>query len=171
MEQPVDRAWTELGRLGRPFGLKGWLHCDSFTDPPENLLGYRHWRLTLPNGTVRNVELTDGRAHGERWVVQIEGIDSPESAQTLTGAGICVARSELPPTAPGEFYQADLLGLRVSNAEGQELGRVDHFLEGPANTVMVVTGQRQHWVPVSRQHLLKVDLAGGEVLVDWPADL
>jgi 16S rRNA processing protein RimM len=167
----VDRAWTELGRLGRPYGLKGWLHCESFTDPPENLFKFRRWRLKLPNGTERAAKLTAERAHGERWVVQIEGLASPEQAQSLTGSGIWVARVELPPTAPGEFYQADLIGLRVRNTEGQELGTVDHFVDAPANTVMVVTGARQHWLPVSRQHLLKVDLAGGEVLVDWPVDL
>jgi 16S rRNA processing protein RimM len=77
----------------------------------------------------------------------------------------------LPPLAAGEFYQADLVGLRVLNREGQVLGTVDHFVEGPANTVLVVQGERQHWLPVSPLHLLKVDLAAGELLVDWPADL
>ena len=146
------------------------MHCESFTDPEENLLQYRLWRLRLANGTERDVELTDSRRHGQRWVVSLQGVTSPEAAQLLAGAGVCVARAELPPLASGEFYQADLIGLRVLNREGQLLGRVEHFVDGPSNTVLVVSGARQHWLPVSPQHLLKVDLAAGEMLVDWPAD-
>ena len=26
--------WVELGRIGAPYGVKGWMHIDSFTDPP-----------------------------------------------------------------------------------------------------------------------------------------
>ncbi len=37
----------ELGRIGAPFGVKGWLHVDSYTDPPEALLEYREWALRL----------------------------------------------------------------------------------------------------------------------------
>ena len=146
------------------------MHCESFTDPDVNLWQYRRWRLRLGNGSERDVDLTESRRHGERWVVKVEGIDNPEAAQVLAGAGVWVARAELPPPAAGEFYQADLLGLRVRNCEGQLLGTVVHFVAGPANTVMVVRGEREHWVPVSPQHLLKVDLGLGEVRVDWPAD-
>ena len=146
------------------------MHCESFTDPEENLLQYRRWRLRLVNGTERDVELTDSRRHGQRWVVRVQEVASPEAAQPLAGAGVWVARAALPPLAGGEFYQADLVGLRVLNREGQVLGRVDHFVDGPTNTVLVVRGEREHWLPVSPQHLLKVDLVAGEVLVDWPAD-
>jgi 16S rRNA processing protein RimM len=146
------------------------LHCESFTEPDENLWHFRRWRLRLGNDSERTVELTDSRRHGDRWVVKLEGIDSPEAAQALAGAAVRVARAELPPPPAGEFYQADLLGLKVLNSEGQLLGMVAHFVAGPANTVMVVRGAREHWVPVSPQHLLRVDLGAGEVRVDWPAD-
>lgn len=124
----------------------------------------------MANGSERDAELADSRRHGQRWVVKLQDIASPEAAQLLAGAGVWVARAALPPLAAGEFYQADLVGLRVRNREGKVLGTVDHFVEGPANTVLVVQGERQHWLPVSPQHLLKVDLAAGELLVDWPAD-
>ena len=37
--------WLELGRIGSPYGIKGWVHVQSFTDPPERLLKYRVWTL------------------------------------------------------------------------------------------------------------------------------
>ena len=32
-----------MGRIGSPYGIKGWVHVQSFTDPPEQLLKYRDW--------------------------------------------------------------------------------------------------------------------------------
>jgi 16S rRNA processing protein RimM len=116
------------------------------------------------------MQLESSRAQGDRWIVKLKGVATPEDARPYAGAGIWVARAALPPAPPGEFYQADLVGLKVLNQEGAVLGVVEHFVSAPANTVMVVRGEREHWLPVTRQHLLKVDLAAGEIRVDWPAD-
>ncbi len=35
----------ELGRIGGPYGIKGWVHVQSYTTPPEKLLKYREWTL------------------------------------------------------------------------------------------------------------------------------
>src|SRR4029077_15849724 len=46
-------AWVELGRLGAPYGVKGWVHVESYTDPPERLLEHREWVLRLSSGARR----------------------------------------------------------------------------------------------------------------------
>jgi 16S rRNA processing protein RimM len=102
--------------------------------------------------------------------VYVEGIEDRNAATRLTGAIIEVARSELPPPEERQFYQADLVGFRVRNVEGAELGILQHFLDMPAHPVMVVKGAREHLIPAVPRHLQKVDLAAGEVLVDWPED-
>jgi 16S rRNA processing protein RimM len=113
----------------------------------------------------------EGRAHGRLVVAHLEQIDDRDAAQTLVGAMITVQRSELPELKPRQYYQADLIGLRVIDARGRELGRVEYFIDAPAHPVMVVRGEREHWLPATPQHLLRVDLAGGEIHVDWePVD-
>ncbi len=54
--------------------------------------------------------------------VQLEGVGSREAAQALTGGEVRVDRSELPPTAPGEFYWHDLMGLDALSRDGAPLG-------------------------------------------------
>ena len=68
---------------------------------------------------------------------------------------------------------ADLIGLSVTNLEGVALGEVSHFVETPGGDVMIVRseGGSEHWVPATKEHLSKVDLAAGQVVVDWPAAL
>ncbi|MGH8277849.1 MAG: ribosome maturation factor RimM, partial [Steroidobacteraceae bacterium] len=79
-------AWIELGRLGAPFGIKGWVHVVSYTDPPERLLRHRDWPLRLATGERVTRRLTSGRGHGSGLVAQLEGVDDRESATALTGA-------------------------------------------------------------------------------------
>jgi 16S rRNA processing protein RimM len=165
--------WIELGRIGAPFGIKGWLHVESHTDPPERLLGYREWALRLASGERLTRRVAEGRRHGEGLVAHLEGVDERGAAATLTGAVIEVERTALPALAEREYYRADLEGLRVRNLEGAELGTVSHFVDAPAGVMMLTREEsgQEHWVPAAPPHLQRVDLAAGEILVDWPAEL
>jgi len=174
---------VELGRIGAPFGLAGWVHVSSFTEPPEALLEYEEWALRLDGGERRRHRIVEGHLHGERLVVRFEGIEDRNGATGLTGAWVEVQRSELPPTGDREYYRADLIGLEVENLEGTALGKVAYFLDAPAGAVMVVAAReeaqagapgvprREHWVLADPAHLRRVDLAAGRIVVDWPAEL
>lgn len=166
-------SWIELGRLGAPYGTKGWLHVDSYTDPPHGLLKYREWALRLASGERVTRRVTTGRGHGRGLVAQLEGVASREGAARLTGAIVEVERTALPPAGEQQYYRADLVGLAVRNLEGVALGTVSHFVEVPTGAVMVTKepGGREHWVLASPKHLRTVDLAQRTVVVDWPAEL
>jgi len=58
----------------------------------------------------------------------------------------------------------------VVNLQGAHLGRVDHFLDLPANPVMVVVGERERWLPVGPGLRLRVNAAERRVTVDWDAE-
>jgi 16S rRNA processing protein RimM len=159
-----------LGRVGAPWGVKGWIHVDSYTDPPDGILEYRQWTLRLGSGERITRGLIEGHPHSDRLVARLEGIEDRDRAAALNGAVIEVARAELPPTGEREYYQADLLGLMVRNLDGAELGKVGYFADTPTGPMMVVKGDREFWIPAVPKHLSKVDLAAGLILVDWPLD-
>jgi 16S rRNA processing protein RimM len=166
-------AWVELGRLGAPFGVKGWVHVESWTDPPERLLELREWALRLPSGERVNRRVAEGRRHGEGLTARLDGVESRDQAAALTGAVVEVDRAALPPAGEREYYRADLIGCEVRNLEGTSLGVVSHFVETPRGAVMVTKepGGREHWVLAIPKHLRRVDTAARTVLVDWPAEL
>jgi 16S rRNA processing protein RimM len=166
-------SWVELGRIGAPFGVKGWAHVDSYTDPPDGLLGYPHWVLRLASGERVTRRLSEGHPQGERLVARLEGVEDRDAAAALTGAVIEVQRSDLPPPGKRQHYQADLVGLAVRNLEGVALGKVAQFVEAPTGPVMVVKDVegREHWVLATPRYLRKVEIEAGSILVDWPVEL
>ena len=160
-----------LGQVATAHGIRGWVLVRSFADPPDSLLDYDEWQLVAPNGATRTVRLLEGAPYKEGLRVLLEGIEDRNAALALSGWRVQIARSELPPLEAGEHYRDDLAGFEVVNVEGVVLGLVDYFADLPASSVMVVKGEREHLVPTSPQHLLKIDVSARRIDVDWPAEL
>jgi 16S rRNA processing protein RimM len=159
-------ALIELGIVGAPFGVRGWVKLRSHTDPPERLLDHRELQLGVGGGWRAFRIESSGRSGGQ-LTVKLNGIDDRDQAQTLRGAPVCVPRSELPQRDERDFYRADLVGCEVVNLAGVRLGVVQHFVETPAHALMVVRGEQEFWVPAVPQHLRRVDLRARKVVVDW----
>jgi 16S rRNA processing protein RimM len=150
--------------------VKGWVRVQSFTDPPEGLLHYGSWSLKTVPAQRCERRVLEGHEQGKGLVARLEGVDDRTAAAALAGASIEVARSALPVLAKRQFYRVDLIGLAVRNAQEAALGTVSHFIDTPASAVMVVKGDRERWIPATPRHILKVDLRGGWILVDWPTE-
>jgi 16S rRNA processing protein RimM len=164
-----------LGKIVSVHGVKGDVKVYSFTDPIDNVLDYPRWTLKRDN-EVKQVELVSGRLQGKVVVAKLKGLDDREVARSFAGFEILVPRSELPELAPGEFYWSQLVGLKVIDQVGQLLGTIDQLFETGANDVMVVKpcadslDQRERLLPYTEQCVLSIDLAAGEMQVDWDAD-
>ena len=159
-------ALIELGVVGAPFGVRGWVKLRSHTDPPERILDHRHLQLGL-GGAWRVFRIESSGRSGGQLTVKLNGIDDRDQAQALRGAPVCVPRSELPQRDERDFYRADLIGCEVVNLAGVRLGVVQNFVETPAHALMLVRGAQEFWVPAVPQHLRRVDLGARQVVVDW----
>ncbi|MEL7558335.1 ribosome maturation factor RimM [Stutzerimonas chloritidismutans] len=164
-----------IGKIVSVHGVRGDVKIYSFTDPIDNLLGYRRW--TLRRGDeVRQVELVKGRLQGKILVATLKGLTDREEARTYADFEICIPRSELPQLTGDDYYWYQLQGLTIINQLEQVLGRVDHLLETGANDVMVVKpfdgslDDRERLLPYTDQCVLKIDLDAGEMRVEWDAD-
>ena len=161
-------ALIQLGFVGAPFGVRGWIKLRSHTDPPERLLEHRN--LVLGQGGVwRNYRIEASGRSGGALTVKLTGVEDRDQAQALRGAQVCVPRSELPQRDDKDFYRADLIGCEVVSLSGLRLGVVQHFIETPAQVLMVVRGTQEFWIPAVPQHLRRVDLQARRVIVDWNA--
>lgn len=155
-----------LGRISGLFGVRGWVKVHSDTAPRSNILTYPEWFLEGTGGW-RACKVEEGHPQGKGIVAKLEGYDDRDQAAELVGLEIAVDRAQLPDAGPGEYYWADLVGLRVVNRAGVELGVVDSLFATGSNDVLVVKGARQRLIPFTEHAVVEIDLDEGRLLVDW----
>lgn len=157
-----------MGRVTGPFGIKGWVKIQPYGDA-AGLSAYRAWWVESEGGWVRH-ELETAQVHGEAVAAKFVGCDDRDRAAGFRGREVAVPRSEFPKPAENEFYWADLVGLRVVNTAGEDLGVVARVFETGANDVLVVEGDRERLIPFIESVVQQVDLAGRTIRVDWDLD-
>jgi 16S rRNA processing protein RimM len=163
---PGER-WVVIGEFGAPFGIKGWVRVRTYTRSPEAIGSYPTWWV----GKDRREAAVEQVARSGRGVVaKLAGCDDPESTAALRGQEIAVPREALAAPGSDEYYWIDLIGLRVENLEGVELGQVTGVIETGANAVLQVAAERERLIPFVAAVIREVDLGGGRIRVDWGAD-
>ncbi|OUS09491.1 hypothetical protein A9Q90_03290 [Gammaproteobacteria bacterium 54_18_T64] len=177
MSVTVDKTsdYAVVARITGPHGIKGWVKVHSYTQPAENVFSYQPWRVKV-DGCWRELEADSFRAQGKGTIAHLRGIDDRNEAEALSGTEIFVPRKQFDALEGGEHYWYQLEGLKVySLVENVRvlLGEVSGFLETGANDVLVVKGvsdsidRKERLIPYVDQFLLEVDIAAGEILVDW----
>jgi len=157
-----------IGKIGAPYGVKGWVKIQSFTDPMENILDYQPWFIAGKNGRWQEIATEDRQIHGQGIMAKFVGIDTPEEVRLLTGKTIAMTREQLPTLKKDEFYWSDLIGLTVISKEGVAVGKVTGLIETGSNDVLIVKGEKEFAVPyLLGKTVLSVDLDKREIHVDW----
>jgi 16S rRNA processing protein RimM len=151
-------------------GIKGAVRIKPFTDRPEAVAAYGP--VTDEQGVRRFEVRIVGQARGV-VTAQLSGVTDRNAAEALKGLRLYVPRAALPEPEEEEFYHADLIGIAAELADGTPLGRVAAVLDHGAGTYLeiVAEGGRPLIVPFTRVAVPVVDLAGGRLVIDPPAEV
>ena len=156
-----------LGTIAGPHGTRGWVRIRSSTEPPENILRYTPWHVAR-SGHWFTVDVAEGRVQGRGVIARLHGCHDRNEALGYRGCDIAVERARLPELETGEYYWADLVGMRVATTGGVELGEVARMMETGANDVMVVRGESERLIPFLPGPVVQsVDSVRGAIVVDW----
>jgi len=93
-------------------------------------------RLTLKDGRISETEIESMRSTRDAFLVSLRDIRDRDAAAALTGAELCVRQEDLPPLEPGELYLYELIGSRVSDTGGRDLGVVDGVVDNQGQILL-----------------------------------
>ena len=166
-QNKMSDNFITLAKIGKPFGLKGFLKTQTYTD---DLLRYPRLFLKTKKGWVPcNFESTEWKQ--KQLMVKFATINTPEAAQAYTNLLIGAPREALPTTTDKEYYWADLEGLSVITQDKVNLGTVLYLTDTGASDMMVVKGKTEILIPFIQDDIvLDVDLEKKTILVNWTTD-
>src|SRR3569832_1208593 len=159
-----------IARIGAAHGVRGAVKLWTFTEDPFAVKEYGP--LSTKDG-ARQFELTSAREAKDHLVVTFKDVTTRNDAERLNGVELYISREQLPETENDEYYHADLIGLDAVTTANEPLGRVvviHNFGAGdileiapPAGTTMLL--------PFSNAVVPTVDIAGGRVVIELPAEI
>jgi len=150
----------EIGRLGRPHGLRGELMLSLTTDRTERVVAGSRWWVA-----GREVAVDSASPHQGRYRVKLDGIDDRDAAAALTGAFVYAE-----PLAEGGadddvVWVHEVIGAEVVDRTGRSHGLVVAVEANPAHDLLVLEGGGL--VPM----VFVVEQRDGRVVVDPPEGL
>jgi len=169
-----DQELILVGKIGAPYGIKGWFKITTYTEVPEGIFDYSPWFITL-GGQQQTVKVAEWRRHNKGLIAKIQGVDSRDEAEAWLHGEIFVSANQLPELSDDEFYWRDLTGMMVKTDKGYDLGKVSSLMETGSNDVLVVDanhndafGKTERLIPfIQDDVIIDVSKEQNTITVDW----
>ena len=164
---------VNVGRIGRPHGIRGEVVVGVRTDEPEARFAVGARLDTDPPGkgplTVAAVRWQSGEL-----IVRFKGIKDRTVAGELGGTWLSIDSAALAPLDdPDEFRDHEIVGLTVRTAAGVVVGEVTDVLHHGQDLLAIkpASAGPEVLVPFVKAIVTDVDVAGGALVIDPPPGL
>ncbi|MBX3331633.1 MAG: 16S rRNA processing protein RimM [Nitrospira sp.] len=155
-----------VGRIERPFGVKGEVKVRPLSDVPGRFEGLRTVNLLARNGQTLETSVTHVRRAGAEFILGLTGLTTPEDASLWRGGFIQTIRGSVPELPNGQYYECDLIGLAVFTEKSQSIGVLEEIWDLPGNPVFVVRqGAKEILIPAAKELISNVDLEARKMTV------
>jgi 16S rRNA processing protein RimM len=158
----VSAALVVVGRVVRPFGIRGELKVALETDFPDVLRQRRELIITRDGLSGSSASVESVRIHQGAALVKLSGVNTRSDAEGLRGALLAVREEERPDLEEGSFWLDDIIGLEAVFEDGRSIGVITEVLTGRANDVWVAG---KALIPAVKEFIVRVDLEGRRVVV------
>ncbi|MCM1027890.1 MAG: ribosome maturation factor RimM [Roseburia sp.] len=156
----------QVGVITSTHGLKGEVKVFPTTDDPKRFKKLKE--VLLDTGKERICLEVEGAKFFKQFVIlKLEGIDTIEAAERYRKASLLVSRKNAVRLSRDEYFVADLMGLRVRDEDGGEIGVLREVMETGANDVYIIDldDGRELLLPAIKQCVLEVNVAAGFIRI------
>ena len=155
----MKNRYLEAGKIVNTHGIRGEVKIVPWADSPEFLCGLPALYIDGKAMAVRSA-----RVHKGNVIALLEGVEDVNAAMLLKEKVVSLSREdvELP---DGAFFLADLIGLKVIDENGAELGILEDIISPSVQQIYVVRGQREIMIPAVPEFILETNVAGGYIRV------
>lgn len=154
--------YIAIGKIGAPWGLQGDVKFKIYNAESEVLNKTRlvYYKTGFSFKILKIVQL---RFQDKLCLMRFENYSSPESLKALQGLELFVPLNQLPPKKKGEFYIHELIGMKVLDESGKELGVVKS-VENYGSTDLLDVGL-DSLIPWMPEVIVSVDEIGKVIVI------
>jgi len=155
--------YLAIGRIITPHGVRGEVRVKVLTDFPER---FNVGSELLLEGELARRKVISARPHKGLLLIKFAGLPDRNAVESLRGKYIFIAREDAMALKENEYYEDELVGLRVETLAGEMLGELVEVMWTGANEVYVVHGEKgELLLPAIADVVQVVDLEAGVMRV------
>lgn len=156
----------QVGIITSTHGVRGEVKVYPTTDDPRRFRRLRE--VVLDTGREKlNLEIEGVKFFKQFVILKFKGLDNINDIEKYRQKSLYVTRKNAVRLQRDEYFIADLIGLKVQDEDGAELGTVKDVIETGANDVYEVQMEdgRSLLLPAIKQCILNVDVENGMMQV------
>jgi 16S rRNA processing protein RimM len=162
--RPIAPAKLRAAQILRAHGVRGEVRAEPIGGDPDRFAPGT--KLETEDGARTLTVRTARPGPGNAVLLGFDEVTSPTEAALLRGTYLCVDVEAARPLSNDEWFVWQLVGLRVLDTTGSEVGVVDDVESGVSNDVLVIRdGATVHRLPMAHDYVTSVDVAAGTVTV------
>ena len=156
----------QVGIITSTHGVRGEVKVYPTTDDPRRFRRLKE--VVLDTGREKlNLEIEGVKFFKQFVILKFKGLDNINDIEKYRQKSLYVTRKNAVRLQRDEYFIADLIGLKVQDEDGTELGTVKDVIETGANDVYEVemADGRSLPLPAIKQCILNVDVENGMMQV------
>ena len=156
----------QVGIITSTHGVRGEVKVYPTTDDPRRFRRLKE--VVLDTGREKlNLEIEGVKFFKQFVILKFKGLDNMNDIEKYRQKSLYVTRKNAVRLQRDEYFIADLIGLKVQDEDGTELGTVKDVIETGANDVYEVemADGRSLLLPAIKQCILNVDVENGTMQV------
>ena len=156
----------QVGIITSTHGVRGEVKVYPTTDDPRRFRRLKE--VVLDTGKEKlNLEIEGVKFFKQFVIVKFKGLDNINDIEKYRQKSLYVTRKNAVCLQKDEYFIADLIGLKVQDEDGKELGTVKDVIETGANDVYEVemADGKSLLLPAIKQCILNVDVESGTMQV------
>ena len=156
----------QVGIITSTHGVRGEVKVYPTTDDPRRFRRLKE--VVLDTGREKlNLEIEGVKFFKQFVILKFKGLDNINDIEKYRKKSLYVTRKNAVRLQRDEYFIADLIGLKVQDEDGAELGTVKDVIETGANDVYEVemADGRSLLLPAIKQCILNVDMENGMMQV------
>ena len=156
----------QVGIIASTHGVRGEVKVYPTTDDPRRFRRLKE--VVLDTGREKiNLEIEGVKFFKQFVILKFKGLDNINDIEKYRQKSLYVTRKNAVRLQRDEYFIADLIGLKVQDEDGTELGTVKDVIETGANDVYEVemADGRSLLLPAIKQCILNVDVENGMMQV------
>ena len=156
----------QVGVITSTHGVRGEVKVFPTTDDARRFKRLKE--VILDTGKEQITLEIEGVKFFKQFVIlKFKGIDNINDVEKYRQKSLYVTRKNAVRLSKDEYFIADLMGLRVQNEEGEDIGVLREVMETGANDVYVIdlNDGRELLLPAIKQCVLNVDVEAGFIQI------